>query len=323
MKKLLLVLIFSITGLYAQAGKMEESGFRVFGGLYSGSYESDFEKKLQRDSLIGGGLETKWENKYGTGLSLGGQYFWKNQLGPFSGLLFSLQSEGITGSFSSNSISSAYLGSNAYNGSVGRGDLSVGGMLSPAENWRVTPRIGNRSITQSLDGSASGIYSGGYLGFGGNSLTSKGSSGYLGVLVEYDVKPSITLYLDTILLSPFLFQNAGEFSAGATNILTASNGYILSVTGASGTYSTKFNRFVLGSSFELDTKSKIFVQIENETIRTKIGDSSAISFLSVSVSGNTASTLDFISSTIASTLSNSSSQSLSLNGLKIGYSYNF
>jgi hypothetical protein len=323
MKKLLIVLIFSITGLNAQAGKMEGSGFRVFGGLYSGSYESDFEKKLQRESILNGALETKWENKYGTGLNLGGQYFWKNQLGPFSGLMFSLQSEGTTGSFTSNTISSGYLGSNAYSGSVGRGDISVGGVLNPVENWRVTPRIGNRSITQSLEGSGSGIYSGGYLGFGGNSITSKGSSGYLGVFVEYDVKPSITLYLDTILLSPFLLQNAGEFSGSATSILTASNGYILGVTGASGTYSTKFNRFVLGSSFELDSKSKIFVQIENETIRTKVGDSAAFSLLSVSVSGSTASALDFTSSTFYSILSNSSSQSLTLNGLKVGYSFSF
>ncbi len=323
MKRLLILIIFSITGLYAQAGKMEESGFRIFGGLYSGSYESDFEKKLQRDSLLNGGLETKWENKYGTGLNLGGQYFWKEQLGPFSGLIFSLQSEGITGSFTSNSFSSIYFGSNAYEGSLGRADLSVGGLLNPAENWRVTPRLGNRSITQTLDGSGSGIYSAGFLGFGGNSLTSKGSSGYIGALIEYDVKPSITLYLDTILLSPFLLQNAGEYSDGAINILTASNGYILNLTGSSGTYSTKFNRFVLGSSFELDTKSKIFVQIENETIRTKIGDSSAYSLLSVSVSGSTASVLDFVTPTIGSILSNSNSQSLSLNGLKIGYSYKF
>jgi hypothetical protein len=141
--------------------------------------------------------------------------------------------------------------------------------------------------------------------------------------VEYDVKPSITLYLDTILLSPFLLQNAGEFSGSATSILTASNGYILGVTGSSGTYSTKFNRFVLGSSFELDSKSKIFVQIENETIRTKVGDPAAFSLLSVSISGSTTSALDFVSSTIVSTLSNASSQSLSLNGLKVGYSFSF
>ena len=86
---------------------------------------------------------------------------------------------------------------------------------------------------------------------------------------------------------------------------------------------TKFNRFVLGSSFELDPKSKIFVQIENETIRTKVGDSAAFSLLSVSVSGSTASALDFTSSTFYSILSNSSSQSLTLNGLKVGYSFSF
>jgi len=323
MKKLLMILIFSITGLNAQAGKMEDSGFRVFGGLYSGSYGSDFEKKIQRESLISGGLETKWENKYGAGLSLGGQYFWKNLLGPFSGLIFSLQSESITGSFTSNRLFSSYIGSNAYNGTLGRGDLSVGGVFNPIENWRVTPRLGNRSITQSLDGSSSGIYSGGFLGFGGNAITSKGSSGYLGVFVEYDLKPSITVYLDTIVLSPFLLQTAGEYSEGSSSILTASNGYLLGISGTSGTYSTKFNRFVLGSSFELDPKSKIFVQIENETIRTKIGDPAAFSLFSVSVNGSTASGLDFINSTVVSNLINSGSQNISLNGLKIGYSYNF
>jgi hypothetical protein len=323
MKKLLLVLIFSITGLYAQAGKMEESGFRTFGGLYSGSYESDFEKNLGKYALLGGGLETKWEDKYGTGLNLGGQFFWKNQIGPFTGFMFTLQSESLNGKFSSNSLYSTYFGNNSYNGSLGRGDLSIGGTLNPIENWRITPRLGNRSIVQTLEGIGSGFYSGGFIGLGANTLTSRGSSGYLGLLLEYDVKAGVTFYMDTILLSPFLFRNAGVYSDSATSIVLAGDGYILGVTGSSGSYSTKFNRFVLGSSFEIDPKSAIFVQIENETIRTKIGDSSAFSLVSISIPGSTVSALNFITPTILSNLIHSSSHDLNINGLKVGYTYKF
>lgn len=323
MIKILYMLLIAISALGAQAGKMEETGFRLYGGIYSGSITSDFENRYRIQSLLGNSAESAWDKSIAPGLNLGGQFFLKSPQDHLTGWMFRYELESVASDYSSNSFGAGFYSGNTYSLSQGRSDLSVGAVLNISELIRFTPRFGIRSLSQTLDGGSVSVIAPGFIGLGGTSISTGNSGGYIGALFEYDYKPGITFYMDSLLVSPFLLNSPGTYSYSDTAIILASNGSIVGLNSYSGDYSASYSKFSLGTSVEIAPKSRIFAQLENESIDSKIKTDSGVRFLAVTVNNESAAALSFTGAYLTSALSNAGKQTMLLNGFRMGFSYDF
>jgi hypothetical protein len=145
--------------------------------------------------------------------------------------------------------------------------------------------------------------------FGQETTSAYGTSGLLGLALEFDVTEKVTVYTDLLFFGPFLIKSTGEYKSEKIAIYEGGGA---ALNYASGGYSFSTQKISLGTSYSVTPKLRLFASLENERMTTKA--ESPLAF-SVSTQGlNTLGTLlEFVSAT--------NSETISLSGFKFGLTY--
>lgn len=314
MKQLKLVVLFLIFGSFLGArlsaqGKVEGNTLRIVGSGFLGSLRTDFEKRGFYSDLGRTELNQEWEKNGALSLinELGADYYHSLNAGILKNAF---------GGFHLNRFGRGYEWNSLY--PVGYGikdasyvfaytDINLGVTLAPADRFRILPKYVIRSVGQQLDGSSLGLGRPFYIGQ--ETTSAYGTSGLLGLALEFDVTEKVTVYTDLLFLGPLLVKSTGEYKSEKIAIYEGGGA---SLNYASGGYTFSTQKISLGTSYSVTPKLRLFASLENERMTAKA--ESPIAF-SVSSQGlNTLGTLlEFVSAT--------NSETISLSGFKFGLTY--
>ncbi len=312
-----ILLFFLSIGLsmpvFAQAGKLDKSVFRLKLAGVSGIYNSDWERRNQDLSFVYWKLlEENWKDQNrGTGYRLGADYYASLKDPLFTHLLFGVSLSNLKGSFPTNRYNDTQIENLNYKSNLQQIELTFGTVISVFEPFRVIPKFVHRSINQTITANKTIIISDTVdygLIQGKETVQGREASGYLGFGMEYDLTPNLTIYFDSLLFNNVLFQSSGKYSlASSSEGYLVSNGTVLVSNrsdGSSGSYKTHGNRFLIGTSLRVSDSTRIFVSAERDTIFTQIGSPFASNLVvSYILSSRTVSaTTDTINKTLAENL---------------------
>ncbi|WP_411821835.1 hypothetical protein [Leptospira sp. 'Mane'] len=316
-KKLTLVAIAAIvlgTGLLAQGGKVEGNALRLKGGLYLGSVQSDLEKRYQLANIVGGQLDLDWKNKGGLGLlnQFGADYYHGIGAGVLTHLLVGINVNRFPKSYEWNSVYQTGLGIKEGDYYMGFTDFTFGAVLSPQANLRITPKYIIRNYRHSLQ--TSSTYLGSPLGIGDEVLNARGTSGLLGVGLEYDVTPAVTVFADVLVYGPFLLQGSGVYDRES---LTATTGYATYQIGSGGFHMSS-TKIAGGATVQVLDDLRIFASLDRESIKTQSTSPIGVSVTALPSGGASA---GILIPTVVEAIAFGSEKRTEIFGLKFGVTY--
>lgn len=298
-----------LAGSISAQGKVEGNTVRIIGSTYLGSLKTDLERRGFFSDLGKTELNQPWENNGGFTLfnQIGADYYHSLNAGILKNVFGGFHINRFGRGYEWNSLYPTGLGLKEGDYGFAYTDINLGVTISPVEKFRILPKYVIRSIGQQLDGS--------YLGFGspfrvGQETTSNfGTSGLLGVALEFDINDRVTVYTDLLFLGPLLIKTTGEYKSEKITV-GSDNNAILNY--ASGGYSFSTQKISIGGSYLLTPKLRLFASLENEKMTTKAESPVAFSVSSNGLS-TTGTLLEYVSATNA--------ESITIAGLKFGVTY--
>jgi hypothetical protein len=328
--------ICSALPLFAQAGKLEKSAFRLkFAGV-TGIFASDWEKRNQDFSFVyARAIEDNWKDQnIARGVRMGAEYYASLKDPLFTHLLFGVNVSELKGSFPTTRVNETQIQTLNYKGNLQQIELTFGTVISVFEPFRVIPKFVHRSMDQTLSSNKSIFISDpensqAAAVQGKESIRSRSTSGYLGIGLEYDLTPNFTIYFDSLLFNNVLFSSQGKYSvSGSAEGYLISNGAVgvsNRVDSSSGTYKMSGNRFLLGGSLKVSDSVRLFVSAERDTIYSEISQpfGSNVVITSLVSSRLVAAQADVVNKTIAENLIYTQRQKLETTTLQFGISRDF
>ncbi|TGN17336.1 hypothetical protein [Leptospira idonii] len=335
MKKLILTLLFLTVSLpvFSQAGKLEKSVVRLKLAAQYGIYESDWEKRNQTYTpFYRRMLEENWKDQNkAAGGKLGLDYYASLSHPLFTHLLFGISYGSLSGNFPGNRYGFSQINPGTYKSGLTQTELTFGTVIAPFESFRVIPKFVFRSINQNLKNKNMYLESSSDLVYLSGSETYKASTslGYLGLGLEYDLTPTLTLYFDSLLFSNLLVRSDGKYT-----VESRMEGYLLSNTtlasyttleSSQGTFKVSGNRFLLGISLKLSDTIKVFFATEKDIIVTDMSNSigSAGSIYASLTTRNTRLAGDLVQKTLYDNIFYSERRRLETTTLQLGISKDF
>jgi len=326
----LLLPILQFTPLFAQAGKVDGSALRLKFALLSGFYNSDWENRNQSFQLFYNRvLEDNWKDKNKAyGGKLGVDYFAPLKNSTFTHLLFGASYSMIHGGFPMARYGSGELQTGKYTGGYNSLELTFGTVINAYEGLRVIPKFVHRSLVQNLKNKVDTYYfSDTTVGLlnGTELYKSNAALGYLGLGLEYDITPTLTVYFDSLLFSNFLIQSNGKYQVdGSAQGFLLSNSSAVSMTRldhSQGNYKVSGNRFLLGFNLKITDSFRFFIATEKDSIVTEISNpigSNVLGLLSLSSRSTFAVQGDAINKTIYEMILYTGKQRIESTTLQLG-----
>ncbi len=326
--------LISTFSVFAQAGKLEKSAFRLKFIGSSGIFNSDWEKRNQDLSLLYWRvIEENWKDQNkGTGFRVGADYYASLKDPLFTHILFGINFSDFNGSFPTNRFSDTQFQSLNYKTNLQQTEFTFGTVISIYEPFRIIPKFVYRSINQTLASNKTILISD-TVDFaiirGKENIQGRDASGYLGLALEYDLTPNLTLYFDSLLFHNVLFQSSGKYSvSGSAEGYLVSNGAVgLSnrLDNSSGNYKTSGNRFLIGASLKVTEQVRFFVSAERDTIFSEISApfGANVVVTSLLASRTVRATTDTLTKTLAESLVYPTKQKIENTTIQIGVSKDF
>lgn len=304
-----LLVLFSlmITSLQAQ-GKVEGNTLRLKGALFLGSLRTDLEKRNFYTDIIGTEYNREWENNRGISLinDWGFDYFQSVNAGILSNVFLGLHVNRFARGYEWNSFYPVGLGIKEADYRLLYSDINLGVTLSPTSNFRILPKYVIRSMSQTLEGTYLGLGNPAY--FGQDTKKTTGTSGLVGVGLEFDLNDRATLFADFLLFGPFLFNTTGLYSSEQFRV---SNGGV-GIGYANGGYSFYSEKLSFGASVVVVPKLRLFLSFERENMYAK-----AQSPIAFSASENGLNATGTLMEYVAAT----ADHRIEVSGLKFGATY--
>ncbi|GBF50953.1 hypothetical protein LPTSP4_24840 [Leptospira ryugenii] len=289
-----LLFVFLSLPVYAEAGKLEKSALRLkFAGL-GGIYNSDWERRNQDFNLVyARSLESNWQDQNkATGIRLGADYYAALGNPLFTHLLFGLNVADLKGSFPSSRIGTSQIETLNYKGNQQQISVTFGTVISVLPDFRVITKFVHRSIRQDLQTDTLYLFYDSVdaaITRGKEKISNRDSAGFLGLGLEYDITPNLTIYFDALLFHNVFFTSSGRYKytkeAEGYLISNASAGISNRFDDSSGTYKISGNRFSLGTSLKLSESLRFFVSFERDVIESQISAPFGTNLVLVSIIG--------------------------------------
>ncbi|BDA79720.1 hypothetical protein LPTSP3_g26500 [Leptospira kobayashii] len=295
-------------------GKVEGNALRLKGGLYLGSVQSDLEKRYQLANIIGGQFDLDWKNRGGLELlnQFGAEYFHGVDAGILTHIVAGVNFNRFPKNYEWNSVYQTGIGLKEGEYYMGFTDFTLGAVLSPQANLRIVPKYVIRNYRHSLQ--TSSIYLGSPVGIGDETLTARGTSGLLGVGLEYDVTPTVTVFADALVYGPFLLQGSGAYNREG---LTATTGLATYETGSGGFHMSS-TKIAAGATVQVLDGLRVFASLDKESIKTQ---STSPIGVSVSATPSGAASAGIIIPTVVEAIAFGSEKKTEIFGLKFGVTY--
>ncbi|TGM47818.1 hypothetical protein EHQ92_07900 [Leptospira biflexa] len=304
---LLVILTLLATSIQAQ-GKVEGNTLRIKGGLFLGSLRTDLEKRNFYGDIVRTEYNQEWQNNGSISLinDWGFDYFQSVNAGILSNVFLGLHLNRFGRGYEWNSFYPVGLGIKEADYRLLYSDINLGVTLTPTSNFRILPKYVLRSMSQTLEGTYLGI--GGPAYYGQDTKTTTGTSGLLGVGIEFDLNDRATLYADFLLFGPFLLNSSGLYSSEQFRI---SNGGF-SYNYANGGYTFNSEKLSFGASVVIVPKLRLFLSFEREYMNAKAKSPVAFSFDGDNLS-SVGTLMEFVSAT--------ADHRIEISGLKFGATY--
>ncbi|MDF3819320.1 hypothetical protein P3G55_05390 [Leptospira sp. 96542] len=293
---------------YAQ-GKVEGNTLRLKGGMFLGSLRTDLEKRGFYSDLGRLDYNREWENasRFTLFNGLGADYYHQLSAGMLQNFFLGFHINRFGRSYEWNSFYPVGFGMKEADYGFAYSDINLGVTISPAANFRILPKYVIRSMAQNLEGKNLGL--GLPILVGRDTTSSYGTSGLIGVGLEFDISNNVTLYSDILFYGPFLFNTSGEYKSEK---ITLDSGPGINFILTEGGYRFSSEKLSLGGSFLVAPKLRLFASVENEKMTAK-----AVSPFSFSASGNGLNTFGTLMEYVSAT----SDHSINIFGFKFGATY--
>ncbi|XDD47322.1 hypothetical protein AB3N60_04335 [Leptospira sp. WS39.C2] len=304
-----LLVIFSLlaTSIHAQ-GKAEGNTLRIKGGLFLGGLRTDLEKRNFYNDIVRTEYNQEWQNHQGLSLinDWGFDYFQSVNAGILSNVFLGLHLNRFARGYEWNSFYPTGLGIKDADYRLLYSDINLGVTITPTSNFRILPKYVLRSMSQTLEGSYLGLGNPTYIGQDTKNTT--GTSGLLGVGLEFDLNERATLFADFLLFGPFLLNSSGLYSSEQFRLSTAGASFNYS----NGGYTFNSEKLSFGASVVVVPKLRLFLSFEREYMNAKSKSPVAFSF-----DGNEFSTLGTLMEFVSAT----AEHRIEVSGLKFGATY--
>ncbi len=263
------VSLFAISALFSTLlaqGKVEGSALRLKGGLFYGTMKTDIEKRNTFADYFGAQLNQDYNFARGLDLinNLGAEYFHSLGGGLLSNAFFGVHVNGYGRDYEWRSFYPVGVGLKEGKGQLGYQDISAGVTLAVANGLRILPKYVIRKMAQKFDGSYLGL--GDPVFFGTQGVTTSAISGLVGLGIEYDLNPDVTLFADLLVYGPFLYRSKGSYE---NELITLASSGSSSYAYANGGYTFSSQKLTLGATYQVIPKLRIFASLDQENIYAK------------------------------------------------------